>query len=84
GYISASGILTIALAATAYRAHRTGAGIAAAAAGAASIGLMTAVNFSIESDFKWLLLAFAVIWACSIALFWLEVSRLPDAPPGGG
>lgn len=80
GYISASGILTMALAATAYRAHRPGAGVAAAAAGAASIGLMTAVNFSIQSDFKWPLLGVAVVWACSIALFWLEVSRLPDAP----
>jgi hypothetical protein len=50
GYISATGVLTMALAATAYRAHRPGAGITAAAAGAASIGLMTAVNFSIQSD----------------------------------
>ena len=72
GYILATGALTITLAATSFRAHHRGAAMGAAIGGAASIGLMAAVNFSINSDFKWVLLAIAVAWASSLVLFWFE------------
>src|SRR4051812_6586545 len=49
GHISGSGILTMALAATLFRAHHRGAGIAAAIAGVISIGMMIVVNFTIDS-----------------------------------
>ena len=75
GYIAASGILTVALAPTLFRSHHRGIGIAAAIAGLASIGLMTFVNFTIDSDFKWELLGAALLWACSMALFWIETLR---------
>jgi len=75
GYISATGMLTMALAATAFRQHHLGAAIAAIAAGAASIGLMTAVNFAIQSDFKWVLAAIAAVWAGSIVLYGIEFLR---------
>jgi hypothetical protein len=35
-------------------------------AGVSSVGLMTAVNFMIDSDFKWLLLLFNVPWLTSL------------------
>jgi hypothetical protein len=72
GYAVATGVLAIALAATSFRAHRRGAAIGASVGGAASIGLMAAVNFSIDSDFKWVLLGIALLWGCSLAMFWLE------------
>jgi hypothetical protein len=72
GYAVATGVLTIALAATSFRAHRQGAAIGASIGGAASIGLMAAVNFAIDSDFKWVLLGIALLWGCSLAMFWLE------------
>ena len=75
GYVLATGVLTITLAATAYRAHHRGAGIGALIGGAASIGLMAVVNFAINSDFKWVLLGMALIWALSLAVFWLEENR---------
>jgi hypothetical protein len=75
GYVLATGVLTITLAATAYRAHHRGAGIGALIGGAASIGLMAVVNFAIGSDFKWVLLGMALIWALSLAEFWLEENR---------
>ena len=75
GYIAATGILTMALAATAYREHRRTAAIAALLGGAASIGLMTAVNFAIASDFKWVLSGIAALWACSIACYGIEILR---------
>ena len=75
GYILATGVLTITLAATAYRAHHRGAEIGALMGGAASIGLMAMVNFAINSDFKWVLLGMALIWAFSLAVYWLEEIR---------
>jgi hypothetical protein len=72
GYILATGVLTITLAATSFRAHQRGAALGAAIGGTASIGLMAGVNFILDSDFKWVLLAIALAWACSLVLFWFE------------
>lgn len=55
GYVLATGVLTITLAATSFRAHHWGAAVGALIGGAASIGLMAVVNFVINSDFKSLL-----------------------------
>jgi hypothetical protein len=54
-------VLTITLAATAFRAHHWGAALGALIGGAASIGWMAVVNFVINSDFKWLLLGMALL-----------------------
>jgi hypothetical protein len=78
GYAIATGVLTIALATTSFRAHSRGAAIGASVGGAASIGLMAAVNFAIGSDFKWVLFGIALLWLCSLALFWVEASREPE------
>lgn len=45
------------------------------AGGATSIGWMAAVNFMIESDFKWVLLGFALVWAVSLVTFVWEAAR---------
>ena len=78
GYAVATGVLTIALATTSFRAHSRGAATGASIGGAASIGLMAAVNFAIDSDFKWVLLGIAMLWAFSLGLFWLEIRRSRD------
>ncbi len=72
GYVLATGVLTFALAATSFRAHHWAAAIGALIGGAASIGWMAYVNFVINSDFKWVLLGMALLWACSLASFWIE------------
>ena len=74
GYVLATGVLTITLAATSFRAHQQSAAIGVLIGGAASIGWMAAVNFMIDSDFKWVLLGMALLWACSLVLFWFEKS----------
>jgi len=74
GYVLATGVLTITLAATSFRAHQWSAAIGALIGGAASIGWMAVVNFVINSDFKWILLGMALLWACSLVLFWLAKS----------
>jgi hypothetical protein len=72
GYVLATGVLTITLAATSFRAHDWAAALGALIGGAASIGWMAAVNFVIDSDFKWVLLGMAVLWASSLVVFWIE------------
>jgi hypothetical protein len=80
GYAVATGVLTITLAATSFRAHSRGAVIGASIGGAASIGLMAAVNVIIGSDFKWVLLGIALLWLCSLGLFWLETKNEQPVP----
>jgi hypothetical protein len=75
GYVTATGVLALTLAVTAFRQRHPWAVAGAIAAGVASIGWMAAVNFMINSDFKWVLLGFALTWAASIAAFALEARR---------
>src|SRR5688572_5766679 len=48
GYVLATGILTVTLAATAFGEHKWGAGLGALIGGAVSIGWMVVVNFMID------------------------------------
>ncbi len=80
GYVLATGVLTVTLALTAFREHDRGAGIGALTGGISSIGLMTVVNFSIGSDFKWILLTAGLLWASSLIVFWLERRRMAELP----
>ena len=75
GYVLATGVLIVTLAATSFRTHHWAAGIGALIGGAASIGWMAVVNFIIDSDFKWSLLAMALLWAASLGVFWFEKAR---------
>ncbi|GLQ56621.1 hypothetical protein [Devosia nitrariae] len=77
GYALATGILTLALAATSFRRRHLVAVVAAIVGGISSIGLMSAVNFAIDSDFKWLLLSFALVWALSFVAYGIEGQRGP-------
>jgi hypothetical protein len=79
GYVFATGALAIALATTSFRAGSVPAAVGVLIGGVASIGWMAAVNFMIHSDFKWVLLAMALVWAAGLALFWRERSRRATA-----
>ena len=72
GYILTSGLLTFYLAVTSFRIRAKGVSGIVALAGLASVGWMSVVNFVIDSDFKRLLLAFAVLWGFALVLFWFE------------
>lgn len=69
GYIFTTGLLTGFISVTSFRTRSNGAFIIVALAGISSIGLMTIVNFMIGSDFKWLLLIFAMPWAIALTLY---------------
>lgn len=70
GYMFATGVLTVYVAATGFRAGRPAATAIVAVSGLASIGWMAIANFLIDSDFKWLLFAFALPWAVALVLPW--------------
>jgi hypothetical protein len=72
GYVTATGLLTVAIAATALRARNAIAAIGLLAGGFASIGLMVLVNFIIDSDFKWQLASIGFVWAAGMVCFWIE------------
>ena len=71
-YMLGVGLLTLYVALTSFRTRARDVSGAVALTGLSSIGWMAAVNFVINSDYKWLLLAFAVLWAVALTLFWLE------------
>jgi hypothetical protein len=72
GFALATGVATTALAVTSYHARSPAAVLAAALGGTVSIVLMAVVNFAINSDFKWLLAGFALVWASSLVAFAFE------------
>ncbi len=45
---------------------------ALAVAGAVSVGLMSATNFLLNSDFRWLLLLPALLWLLGLACYLSE------------
>lgn len=69
GQMMAVGLLLAPLAADLWRGKRLQrlSWAAIAAAGLASAVLMSAVNFTLMSDFRWLLLAPPVLWALAVA-----------------
>ena len=79
GYIFATGLLTVYVAATAVWSGKRGATTIVAVSGLASIGWMAITNILIDSDFKWVLLAFTLPWTIALVLSWLSEKRLsPD------
>lgn len=71
-YIFTTGLLTIFIALTSFRKRTQGAFIIVAIVGMSSIGFMTIVNFIINSDFKWMLLAFMLPWLMALILYRLR------------
>lgn len=72
GYIFATGVLTVYVAATSFRTAKPVTTAVVAIAGLASIGWMAISNFQIDSDFKWMLLAFTLPWLIALLSFWLS------------
>ena len=79
GYMFATGVLTLHVALTTYRARARGAAVVVTVAGAASVGSMALVNFLIASDFKWPLLLLALLWVLALALYLFEGSATTSA-----
>ncbi|WP_246295143.1 hypothetical protein [Piscinibacter koreensis] len=69
GFMTGAGLLALHLALTALQRRAPGTVAVLVLAGAATVGLMSAVNFALASDFRWLLVVPAVLWAAGTALY---------------
>lgn len=72
GFMFATGLLIAYIAVIEFQQLARGARFVVALAGLTSIGWMAAVNFMINSDFKWLLFAFNIPWIVSLVFSWRE------------
>ena len=68
GFMAGAGVLTVFLA-TAMRLGLRGTSWAIALSGALTVGLMSATNFALHSDFRWVLLLPALVWLAALAAF---------------
>jgi hypothetical protein len=75
GYMFVTGLLTAFVALTSFRARARGVMGVVVVAGLASIGWMAVVNFIIDSDFTWLILAFTLPWGLALMLYRLERNK---------
>ena len=75
GYMFATGLLTVYVAATGFRIRRLGVVAVVLVSGLTSIGWMALTNFVIDSDFKWLLLTFTLPWVVALTLALLSLRR---------
>ena len=75
GFMVGSGLLTTYIALAAFHEWARSARVLLSLANLVSIGWMTIVNFMIDSDFKWLLLAFNLPWTFAFFLSWEKVDR---------
>ena len=71
-YMITAGVFTCYVAATTYRRRARSVAWLIAATGTTSIGVMMLVNFSIDSDFKWVLASFTLLWVASLWLYYRE------------
>ena len=62
GFMAGGGVLTIFVAAVAMPSRLKGTSWAIGLSGALTVALMSATNFALSSDFKWLLVVPALIW----------------------
>ena len=69
GFMAGAGVLTVFFAQTALPSRPTGASSALALSGALTVGLMSATNFALHSDFKWVLLVPALVWLAGLLAY---------------
>ena len=69
GFIAGAGVLTVFVATVAMPARLKGTSWAIALSGALTVALMSATNFVIHSDFRWLLLMPALIWLAALVSY---------------
>ena len=78
GFMAGTGVLTVFVAAAAMPSRLRGASWALAVTGLLTVALMSATNFALQSEFRWLLLVPAVVWLAGLVF---HVAR--PSPSGG-
>lgn len=76
GFMASAGVLTVFVARAAIPARLQGTSWVIALSGTLSVALMSVINFSINSDFKWGLLIPALVWLASLGLYASGISTI--------
>ena len=79
GFIAGAGLLTMFVAAVAMPARWVGTSWVIALSGVFTVGLMSAINFSLRSDFRWLLLVPALTWFAGLVF---HIAGRPNTSAG--
>jgi len=69
GFMAGAGVLTLFVARAAMPSRLQATSWALGLAGILTVALMSAVNFSLNSDFRWLLLVPALLWLAGLVLY---------------
>lgn len=69
GFMAGAGVLTVFLARAAVPVRLRGAGWALVLAGLPTVVLMSAMNFTLHSDFRWVLLVPVLLWVAGVAAY---------------
>ena len=69
GFMAAAGALTAFVAVTSVRVRTPGTAWILALVGTLTVGLMSATNFALDSDFKWALFAPVVLWLAGLVSY---------------
>ena len=77
GFMVATGAITVLVACRLLARRERGTLTALSAAGAASVGLMSATNFLLDSNFRWLLLVPALLWLAGLMCYLREGAASP-------
>ena len=69
GFMAGAGVLTVFVATVAMPRRPKGTAWALAISGALTVALMSATNFALHSDFRWLLLLPALLWLGGLVVY---------------
>lgn len=69
GFMMGAGMLTIYVMRNRSHVRKKSTLVLAALAGVSTVGIMSVTNFQLDSDFKWLLLMPALLWAVGLVLY---------------
>jgi hypothetical protein len=69
GFMAGAGVLTVFVATVAMPRRLKGTSWAIAFSGALTVALMSATNFALDSDFRWLLLVPALVWLAGVVFY---------------
>ena len=69
GFMAGAGVLTVFVATVAMPVRLKGAPWAIGISGALTVALMSATNFALQSDFRWLLLLPALTWFAGLVIY---------------
>ena len=75
GFMAGAGVLTIQLGWNVMPLQARPTLVVLTLAGALTVGVMSAVNFALHSDFRWLLLGPPLVWLVAVILYALDLRR---------